>query len=447
VKTGTKDSAAKSKHPQDQITAAAYQMLTGEDDGRVCRDIPEAACREQPGNFLKHVIALAATKTGDGLADPKLVLSWLLVNLGAPAFLIGWLVPVREAGALLPQLVTAAKIRSLPERKWVWVGGSLIQGVAVLGMAAAALLSEGALGGWLVVGLLTGFALARSACSVSYKDVLGKTVSKATRGTATGTASSLAAAAVLLFGILLSLGVLSKTIAVIVGTLSVAGGLWIAAAAVFATVREVPGATEGGGNPLKVAVEQLVLLKDAQFRRFIATRGLLIATALGPPYLLSLAGEERDQGLGALGPFVLASSLAGLLSSYIWGRLSDVSSRRVLVLAAVVGAVALGGGALVGGVLKPQHPVLPLASILFVLMVAHRGVRLGRSTHLVDMAGAERRAAYTALSNSLVGLLLVLAGGFGLIAQLAGVPAVLTVFSLMCVGAAFGAYGLEEVQD
>ena len=100
-----------------------------------------------------------------------------------------------------------------------------------------------------------------------------------------------------------------------------------------------------------------------------------------------------------------------------------------------------------GGVIKPQQPVLLLASTLFVLMVAHRGVRLGRSTHLVDMAGVERRAAYTALSNCLIGLLLVLGGGFGLIAQLAGVPAVLAVFSLMCVGAAFGAYGLREVQD
>jgi hypothetical protein len=242
------------------------------------------------------------------------------------------------------------------------------------------------------------------------------------------------------------LGVLPKTVGVIVGALSVAGGLWIVAAGVFATLREVPGATEGGGNPLTVAAEQLALLKDAQFARFIATRGLLIATALGPPYLLSLTGEERAQGLGTLGPFVLASASAGLLSSYLWGRLSDVSSRRVLRLAAVVGAVALGAGALVGGVLEPQQPVLLLAAILFVLMVAHRGVRLGRSTHLVDMAGTEQRAAYTALSNSLVGLLLLLGGTFGLVAQLAGVPAVLAVFSLMCLGAAFTASGLEEVQ-
>ncbi|MEC8574214.1 MAG: MFS transporter, partial [Pseudomonadota bacterium] len=54
-----------------------------------------------------HVAALAATKLADGLIDPKLVLAWLLNAIGAPGFLIGILVPVREAGSLLPQLALA----------------------------------------------------------------------------------------------------------------------------------------------------------------------------------------------------------------------------------------------------------------------------------------------------------------------------------------------------
>lgn len=122
-------------HPAIQ---RAYALLTGEDDGRVCRDIPESACDDQPRSFVTHIASLALTKTGDGLADPKLVLSWLLTALGAPAGLIGLLVPVREAGALLPQLVTAGWVRSRPIRKWVWVGGSVVQGLAVLAMAVAA---------------------------------------------------------------------------------------------------------------------------------------------------------------------------------------------------------------------------------------------------------------------------------------------------------------------
>ena len=96
---------------------AAFEMLTGDDDGRVCRDIPDAACRELPENFFRHVGSLSLTKTADGLIDPKLVLSWLLTTLGAPAAIIGLLVPIREAGALLPQLFTAASLRCLQKRK------------------------------------------------------------------------------------------------------------------------------------------------------------------------------------------------------------------------------------------------------------------------------------------------------------------------------------------
>ncbi|MEO0652601.1 MAG: MFS transporter, partial [Planctomycetota bacterium] len=104
----------------------AYLALTSEDDGRVCKDIPDSACDEQPRNFFVHVASLAATKAGDGLADAKLVLSWLLTHAGAPPSTIGLLVPVREAGALLPQLAIAAWVRSRPRRKVVWAMGSAV---------------------------------------------------------------------------------------------------------------------------------------------------------------------------------------------------------------------------------------------------------------------------------------------------------------------------------
>ncbi|PIY75176.1 MAG: MFS transporter, partial [Rhodobacterales bacterium CG_4_10_14_0_8_um_filter_70_9] len=52
---------------------------------------PPAAARD----FLTHVAALAATKLADGLINPKLALAWLLGALGAPAWALGLLVPIR----------------------------------------------------------------------------------------------------------------------------------------------------------------------------------------------------------------------------------------------------------------------------------------------------------------------------------------------------------------
>ncbi len=433
----------------DDTAEKVYVQLTGDDEGRVCRDIPDAACDAQPQNFLRHVLALGATKTGDGLADAKLVLSWLLGALGAPAWMIGWLVPIREAGALLPQLATAGTIRALPLRKWAWSAGSVVQGLCVAGMGVTAFTLEGAPAGAAVLALLTLMSLGRSVCSVSYKDVLGKTVSKSTRGTATGSASTIASAAVFAFGAALASGLLPVTLPVIGGVLCLAGGLWLVAALVFATLAEQPGATEGGGNALAVARAQASLLvTDGQLRRFIAVRGLLVATALAPPFLLALAGRSGGKALGELGLFVVASALAAMSSTYLWGRLSDVSSRRVLIYSGVVAALPLATACAIG-TLTPavlEHDAV-LPGLLFVLMIAYQGVRLGRSTHIVDMADSDRRAAYTALSNTIIGVLLLAGGVFGVVAEAWGEAVLLGLFALMCMAAAGVALGLEEVQE
>ena len=425
-----------------------YELLTGDEEARVCKDIPEEACRHQPRNFLTHVVSLAGTKLGDGLADPKLVLAWVLGSLGAPAATIGLLVPVRESLALLPQLLIAPRIRAAARRKWIWAFGSAVQGLAVLGMGLVALTLEGAAAGWSIVGLLVVFALARSACSVSYKDVLGKTVDKGQRGTATGTAGSIAASLVLLFGALLSLGILPLTTASIAAVLLAAGAVWIAAGGLFSTLKEVAGASDGGQR-LSAALSQFSYLrKDPDLRRFLLTRGLLIATALSPPFMLALAGEGGERRIDALGPFVIASALAGMTGSYVWGRLADRSSRRVLMLAALIGAIATGGVAVaawLGLAISSWPLVMPVA--LFILMLAHQGVRLGRSTHVVDMADEDSRAAYTALSNTIIGVVLLAGGVFGLIAQFIGYAGVLGLFALMCLAAIIAAASLREVQE
>lgn len=432
----------------DPVFKKAFERLTNDDEARVCRDIPAEACDVQPRSFVTHVLSLALTKTGDGLSDPKLVLSWLLTSAGAPAGLIGLLVPVRESGALLPQLVTAGWVRSLPLRKWVWVGGSVVQGLAVLGMAAAARQLEGANAGWAVLGLLAIFAIARSFCSVSYKDVLGKTVAKSNRGTATGTAATLAAVVVLAYGILLGTRVLPVTTTVVTLGLALAGGCWLAAAALFSTLPEQPGSTDGGANALSVALGSITrLVTDKPLRRFIVTRALLTGTALAPPFILALAGESSSAALGQLGAFVLASAAASVLSTYLWGRLADRSSRRVLIRSGIIAAIALAIVALVGYFDTPERfDAYALPSLLLILMIAYQGVRLGRSTHLVDMADEDTRAIYTALSNTTIGIVLIAGSLFGLLATLTGPAAVLAVFSAMSLLAAISATRLDEVQ-
>lgn len=174
---------------------------------------------------------------------------------------------------------------------------------------------------------------------------------------------------------------------------------------------------------------------------------MLLSTALAPPFYIALSGDRAVSGLGTLGSFMVAAASASVVSTYVWGRFSDRSSRLVLMLAATLAALANAAAAFVAlampGVLDG---VSLLPALLFVLMIAHQGVRLGRSVHVVDMAARDDRAAYTALSNSVVGLILLAAGVFGVIAQWLGIGAVLVIFTSMSALAVFAAAGLDDVQ-
>ncbi|NNE88315.1 MAG: MFS transporter [Silicimonas sp.] len=409
-------------------------------------DLSGAAAEHEPGNFLRHAASLAMTKTADGLIDPKLVLSWLLQSLGAASFWVGLLVPVREAGALLPQLFTAERIHAMRRRKWAWTAGSALQGLAAAGIALAGFTLEGAAAGITIVLLLGILALARSVCSASYKDILGKTVGKTRRGTATGLASSTASVAVIVFALILMTGVAPRY-DLIIAALTLATGLWLVAAALFSTLREEPSDIDAPDSTLFSALKQMSALKeDSQLARFVAARGLLVGTALAPPFLVILASNAGQDTFKNLGTLVLASSAASLLSGYVWGRLSDRSSRRVLMYSGIAAAAAL-----LIAILADQTGVMGSVwvapVILFALMLAYNGVRQGRSTHLVDMAPEDKRAQYTAVSNTAIGVILLASGLFGAIASSLGAVWTVGLFALMSLAGTAVAFTLKEVQS
>jgi MFS family permease len=143
---------------------------------------------------------------------------------------------------------------------------------------------------------------------------------------------------------------------------------------------------------------------------------------------------------------VLASATASLLSSYVWGRLSDRSSRQVLILTGIVGAVAMVLAVALAQ-LGLAQTIWAMPAVLFILMIAYHGVRQGRSTYLVDIAPEDRRSAYAAVANTVIGALLLIAGIAGGGAALFGPQAVLVLFALMAVAGAVVATTLPEVED
>ncbi|MBU0638938.1 MAG: MFS transporter [Planctomycetes bacterium] len=426
-----------------------YQAIVGEEDARVCTDISDDACQYVPRNFFLIAVCQTLSNLGDHLANPKTVLAWLLGFVGAPAALVTLLVPIRESGSMVPQLLIAGFVRRLPRRKMVWVAGSLLQAGAAFGIGLVAATQRGLLAGWLIILLLVLFSLARGLSSVASKDVVGKTIPKRRRGRLSGLGATISGIAAILLG--LYVGILqgdSPSPWFYVTLLCTAGVLWVAAAFVYASIREFAGETHGGGSGFVEAFRRLDLLRsDRSFRRFVITRALLLCSALSAPYYVVLAQQQHGTDFKSLGWFILANALASSLSAFFWGLMADVSSRRVLLVAAAWSALL---GLAVFAVATFDSPLRDSAwtypGAFFLLGIAHSGVRLGRKTYVIDMAGGNRRTDYVAVSNTAIGIILLLTAALAPLAALitpAGVVLLLSICGL--IGVATGAT-LPEVE-
>lgn len=424
-----------------------YSLIANEEDARVCKDIPDEACREVPRNFFLILFSNVLTKLGDLLISPKTVLAWLMSAIGAPA-LVAWLVPIRESGSMIPQMVIGAWVRRKAVRKWFWTAGAFGQAVSVAAMAACVWFLEGYVAGAGVVAALVVFSLARGFCSVSMKDVQGKCIPKTRRGRLSGLATTLGGSATVVLTALLFWDRGDPGVGFYTALLLLAAALWVVAGLLFANVEEYEGETGGGGNALKEAFKSLSLLKtDAPFRHFVITRALLLCSALAAPYFVVMAQKTSDIGW-MLGVFVLASSLASSLSASFWGWAADTSSRRVMIRGAAIASgvcLLVGASALTLGESAGGAWFYPIA--FFVLNIAHAGVRLGRKTYLVDMAGGNKRTDYTAVSNSVIGVLLLATGGLTAAISLISDVAVILVLGLMGFAGLLSAVRLKEVTE
>jgi MFS family permease len=310
-----------------------YDLVTGDENARVCKDIPDEACEDQPRNFFAYLLANLFNKVSDELVSARLTLPWIMNSLGVPASFSGFLVPIREAGVLVPQLFVAAYVRAMSQRKIVWLVGALLSAAMLLLMCLVIWQLDGLLAGWLILTCLVGYSLARGLCSVSAKDVLGKTISKTRRGRLMGYSVALAGIATLVIGLMLQTELtVEGNMNMMVAFVWSAGIFWLLAFAAFCVIIEPDGATEGGGNAFSEALQSLgLLVDDRPFQHYVLSRILLLSIALVIPFYVILFQQQLGSDLSTLGWLIIANGLASALSAPLVGVLADRSSRIVMV--------------------------------------------------------------------------------------------------------------------
>lgn len=415
------------------------------------RDSADSAAGDlERHNARRFIWANGLQNVGDQIVAAKTVLPWILSAAGAPAFIIGLLVPVREAGSMLPQAAITPWVLRQPSRSRVWIIGSVGQFLSALLMGVVSLFLRGWALGLSVLALMAAFALFRGLCSISSKDVQGRTISKGRRGLITGRATAIGGAMGLVTGIFLALYLDTGSPTRVLAALVIAASTtWLFASFIFAGIREPAGAADEADEadeaaPADVAAPRhwwssgLELMReDRNFRTFVIVRSLMLVTALSTTFIVTLSAEA-GQDVSAVGFFLIASGLASVLGGRISGIWSDRSSRNVMAGGALLASLTL---ILLVACARwaPQSVTLiafPLA--FFVVNLAHTAIRVARKTYVVDMASGDQRTRYVADANTIMGAVLLVVGAVsGAIAGVSTEAALLFLAVIGLIGVAF----------
>jgi MFS family permease len=425
-----------------------YEFLTEDDENRICESIQDSQCTNLPKNFTLNIFNGSLTKLAEKLISPGLTLPWILSFLGAPLFLIGMLVPIKDVGSLLPQLLVSGKLREKEKRKPYWVGAGLTQGICLFISSILLLVIENqVLVSYAIVVLLLIFSIASGVGSVSFKDVTGKTIPKGERGQMLSYRSTFGGALALIAGGVLVFflrGEESKWLYVLL--FASASILWIVASIIFSKIEEHSGATEGGRTPIQeLKTGASLLRKDTSYRNFIITRALLMAIPLLNPFFILLAKDVSQEKWNYLGVIIIIGSLAQILSSPFWGRLADKSSLQLMRISAALSILSILYALVFVYFDSEVFNFFYFMPVLFINGVAYSGARLSRKTYIIDYSPEEERPTYVSVANTLIGLFTIVAASFGLIAEYFGLAYQLWFFLLLLVACILLSFTLKKV--
>lgn len=404
---------------------------------------PEQKNNYIKNNYLVFLFGGLITQISDVLSSTKTILVWVMNGLGAPVFLTALLVPIRESGSMLPQVFLVKFFSQRSKRLPLWIMGARIQAASLIIIGIASLFLKGTIIGIIVVILVALFSFGRSLCSLSSKDIIGRTIPKKIRGSLTGYTQAISGAAVLVLGLWFQ--VANFEITILSYIIITAGILWLLASYIYSYL--VEPATEIMSDTSNSLSKLLSTLKsDTTLQRFIIARALLLCSALTTPFYVMLAQQSGIESLGVLGLFIIVTGIAGIVSAPFWGHLADHSSGKVMAYAGFMSSLLV--------VLVIAAPyIYPLISvswlfytlIIFLVTVAHNGVRIGRKTYIINSAEGEKRLHYISISNTLIAIVLLFVGLLSSALATLSLSLALGLLSIMGLVGSYLSYRLPSV--
>jgi hypothetical protein len=399
------------------------------------------------------IVTLVLSKLTDILLSAKTTLPTLLNSLGAPSWMLGFLVPLRESGSLLPQAMMSAWLTTKSDRRVPWVVSMLIQTsfIAIMILVPLSVLpffmnenteSYGLLSGAVVLTALIGLSLARAMTSLTMKDIQGEHLNKGKRGNVVGIASMSAGILSLLFALVMMWsGKLNEQVILIIAILCfVAMLLSVMALKSLETDVEVKSKHKDKSTIKNLTTANIKSYLDTfsgELGRFILVRSCFVHTALVAPFYIAWASSLSTQGgIVTLSSFIVAQASATILSSYIWGALSDRNAKLTMQLgAAIVVLICVVTVVVIHfNLAQAVHSFWFIAGY-FLISVGHEGARSGRKVYALDIKEGSDRTDFIGKANTAIGVVILTLGAFYSGLTFAGNT---VVFSVIILGLLLG---------
>ncbi|MFT6284119.1 MAG: MFS family permease [Arenicella sp.] len=377
--------------------------------------------------FAQLISIATCGKLADLLISAKTTLPWLLASLGAPTWIVPMLVPIRESGSLIPQWPLKKKTKHIENRLIIWRWGIIVQACSICLMLISALFTEGVAAGLLVLLSLLLLSLGRALSSLSMKDIQGLNIEKGWRGKLVGIASSISGLLSLITAGLLIFSPQDMNITAILSLISFSAILFFVS--LFLSIGLTANLTDdkkdsNDGKSLWKTINQ-----QADLRHLIISRCLLLHAALIAPFFVNASATNTD--IFQLPYFIIASSLASFISSYLWGKMADKSAVKTLFYATVICILT----SIVFYFVTSLNNWIIDVFLFFALNLGYAGIRTGRKTYMLDIAQGSQRTLYVAAANSMVGYILLMLGGmYALLFIVIGEHIILVMTVLMVLG-------------
>lgn len=343
----------------------------------------------------------AFLSVGMSLTQPTTVLAAFIADLTGSTVWVGGLSTVLAVSGALPQLFVARWIEPR-SRKMPYLLIAIYLRVLSWGILAWLIVIIGAdhpqLLAWALVGLLAVFYAGGGMGGVPYTDIIGKIIPQDRRGAFFGGREALAGpfaiGAALLTRYILSHVPYPKDYAILFGLAALA---LLVASLGFWIVHE-PAGTGTNGSVQSWREYWNELVKAARRLRILMAVQLFTGFSLMVlPFYIVYSRQELGASSGAIGWFVMAQALGGMLANLLWARLVDrYGSRRMLTVCAIIStcvpllAIGLGHLGWIG--------MLP---VIFLTGATINGRGVGFSSALLEIAPAAERPTYTALDEVL----------------------------------------------